>query len=85
MDDIFLAVFAMEFALKVYTQPIQYWKDYFNLLDFAVLVTFISQTVLELVYHQHQWILVVNVMKGTYSVYFNVPTVYCVRKLTCID
>ena len=67
MDDIFLAVFVMEFGVKVYTQPVQYWKSYFNMLDFAVLVTFVSQIVLGLVYHQHQGILIVNVMKGIHS------------------
>ena len=65
MDDIFLAVFVMEFAVKIYVQRVQYWKSYCNLLDFAVLVTFSSQIVLELVYYQHQEILVVStVMKG---------------------
>ena len=49
MDDIFLSIFIMEFTIKVYAQPIEYWKSYCNLLDFAVVVMFISQVVLGLV------------------------------------
>lgn len=64
MDDILLAVFVMEFAVKVYAQPVKYWKSYYSLLDFTVLVMFISQVVLGLVYYQQQELLIVRVMKG---------------------
>ncbi len=35
---IFLQIYTLEFVLKVYHEPIGYWKNSYNLFDFLVLV-----------------------------------------------
>lgn len=37
VDFIFLGVYTIEFAMKLYAEPINYWKSYYNLFDFGVL------------------------------------------------
>ncbi len=61
-DDIFLAVFIVEFLLKVYylnvnslnslllpqvyAEPIGYWKNNYNVFDFTVLIFTVAQFIL---------------------------------------
>ncbi|XP_067928927.1 cation channel sperm-associated protein 3-like [Watersipora subatra] len=36
-DEVFLAVYCLEFLMKLYAEPICYWKSWFNLFDLFVL------------------------------------------------
>ncbi|XP_055338643.1 cation channel sperm-associated protein 3-like [Paramacrobiotus metropolitanus] len=38
LNDIFLAVYTIEFFVKIYVDPTGYWKNGFNLFDFIVLI-----------------------------------------------
>ena len=37
-DNIFLGIYILEFVLKLYAEPVGYWKNYYNVFDFTVLV-----------------------------------------------
>ena len=37
-DYVFLAIYSLEFLLKVYAEPIGYWLSAYNIFDFVVLV-----------------------------------------------
>ncbi|KAF6030875.1 CATSPER3 [Bugula neritina] len=36
-DEVFLAVYCLEFLMKLYAEPIGYWKSWFNIFDLTVL------------------------------------------------
>lgn len=38
LNNIFLAVYTIEFLVKIYLAPTGYWKNGFNLFDFIVLI-----------------------------------------------
>ena len=38
LDLIYLTIYTVEFLLKVYSEPIDYWKSGYNRFDFAILV-----------------------------------------------
>ena len=46
LDYTFLAIYTLEFILKLYAEPIMYWKSGYNVFDFIILVTSIAQVVL---------------------------------------
>ena len=49
LDELFLAVYTVEFILKVYAEPKKYWKNGYNLFDFLVLALSISQSVMTII------------------------------------
>ena len=38
LDGIFLSVYLLEFLLKFYVSPVEYWRTWTNRLDFVILV-----------------------------------------------
>ncbi|XP_064642513.1 cation channel sperm-associated protein 3-like [Lineus longissimus] len=38
LDQIFLAIYTVEFIMKIYAEPKEYWRSFYNLFDFFVLV-----------------------------------------------
>ena len=44
-DNAFLGVYVVEFFLKIYAEPLGYWKNYYNLFDFGVLIMSLVQSV----------------------------------------
>ncbi len=63
-DNIFLGVYVMEFALKVYAEPLGYWKNYYNLFDFMVLMISLVQYVLTALEVGQTQLTVIRVVKG---------------------
>ncbi|XP_074649066.1 cation channel sperm-associated protein 3-like [Tubulanus polymorphus] len=47
MDETFLAIYTVEFLMKLYAEPIGYWKSSFDLFDFVVLVLSYIQVILD--------------------------------------
>ena len=47
LDTIFLAIYTIEFCLKVYAEPKEYWKSSYNLFDFAILALSYLQVLLD--------------------------------------
>ncbi|KAM5301794.1 cation channel sperm-associated protein 3 isoform 1-T2 [Glossophaga mutica] len=39
LEMIFVAIYSAEFYMKVYVDPIDYWKDGYNLLDVVIIIT----------------------------------------------
>lgn len=37
LDNICLGIYTVEFILKIYAEPINYWKSYYNIFDFLIL------------------------------------------------
>ncbi|KAG9393235.1 Cation Channel Sperm Associated 3 CatSper3 [Carpediemonas membranifera] len=50
MDAIYLAIYTVEFLLKIGATPIAYWKSGFNLFDFFVLIISYVQFAIEVFY-----------------------------------
>jgi len=38
LDEIFLAIYYLEFLMKVYAQPVGYWRDRYNVFNWIILV-----------------------------------------------
>ncbi|XP_065061341.1 cation channel sperm-associated protein 3-like [Rhopilema esculentum] len=47
LNTIFLVIYTIEFALKVYAEPKNYWKSSYNIFDFAVLALSYVQVLLD--------------------------------------
>lgn len=43
LDNIFLGIYVVEFLLKFYAEPIDYWKSMWNLFDFAIVLVSLVQ------------------------------------------
>ena len=63
-DGIFLAIYIAEFLIKVYAGPISYWKNYYNLFDFTILVVSLVQTILSVLEIGHTGIVLLKVIRG---------------------
>ncbi|XP_062500581.1 cation channel sperm-associated protein 3-like [Corticium candelabrum] len=50
-DNFFFSVYLLEFLLKLYAEPINYWKNPYNLFDLFVLVLLVVQVTLDAVTH----------------------------------
>ena len=37
-DEIFMAIYTMEFVMKVYVEPLEYWKSGYNVFDAVILL-----------------------------------------------
>ena len=48
VDQLFLAIYTVEFVLKIYAEPKNYWKSTYNLFDFIVLAISYIQVTLSL-------------------------------------
>ena len=46
MDGIFLSVYLLEFLLKFYVNPVEYWRAWSNRLDFIILVFSFAQVII---------------------------------------
>ena len=46
LDYMFLTIYVVEFVLKIYAEPVQYWKSGYNIFDFTTLVTSLAQVIL---------------------------------------
>ena len=45
-DNIFLGIYILEFGIKVYVEPLGYWRSYYNLFDFAILLMLVIHDIL---------------------------------------
>ncbi len=63
-DNIFLGIYIMECALKVYAEPLGYWQNYYNLFDFMVLVISLVQSILTALEMGQTGLTVIGVVKG---------------------
>lgn len=46
VDELFLAVYTVEFIMKIYAEPKNYWMSSYNLFDFVVLVISYLQSIM---------------------------------------
>lgn len=44
--NVFLGIYLLEFVLKVYADPLGYWKHFYNLFDLALLVALVVHSIL---------------------------------------
>ena len=63
-DNIFLGIYLMEFVIKVYAEPVKYWKNYYNLFDFSVLVISLVQSMLVALNFGQTGFTVLKVIRG---------------------
>ena len=47
LDTIFLLIYTVEFCLKIYAEPKEYWKSSYNLFDFGILALSYVQVLLD--------------------------------------
>ena len=47
IDILFFAIYSLEFLLKVYAEPMKYWKNPYNLFDLSLLILLMVQVILE--------------------------------------
>ena len=45
VDYTFLAIYTVEFFLKIYAEPLYYWRSMYNLFDFLVLAISFAQVI----------------------------------------
>ncbi|XP_040832536.1 cation channel sperm-associated protein 3 isoform X1 [Ochotona curzoniae] len=50
---IFVSIYASEFSMKVYVDPIDYWRDGYNLLDVAIIIIIFIPHILRKVKDKH--------------------------------
>ena len=48
LDEFFLAIYTMEFLMKLYAEPRGYWKSSYNIFDFSILALSYVQVMNEL-------------------------------------
>ena len=51
-------------VLQVYAEPIGYWRNYYNLFDFAVLFVSVAQNILTTVSFEETQLSVLRVVRG---------------------
>ena len=64
VDNIFLGIYLMEFVMKIYAEPLAYWKNYYNLFDFSVLVISSVQSILAALNFGQTGLTVLKVIRG---------------------
>ena len=47
LDELFLAIYTMEFLMKLYAEPRGYWKNSYNVFDFSILAISFVQIILD--------------------------------------
>lgn len=65
-DNIFLGIYLLEFVLKLYAEPLGYWKSYYNLFDFTVLVISFLQSTLTALNFGQTGLTALRVVRGLY-------------------
>ena len=45
-DEVFFAIYTVEFFMKIYAEPKNYWKSSYNIFDFLILVVSLVQAIL---------------------------------------
>ena len=63
-DNFFFSVYLLEFLLKLYAEPINYWKNPYNLFDLFVLVLLVVQVTLDAVTHTDSGFSALKVLRG---------------------
>ena len=64
VDNIFLGIYLMEFVMKIYAEPLGYWKNYYNLFDFSVLMISSVQSILTALNFGQTGLMVLKVIRG---------------------
>ena len=47
LDEFFLAIYTMEFLMKLYAEPRGYWKSSYNIFDFTILALSYFQVIMD--------------------------------------
>ena len=47
LDEFFLAIYTMEFLMKLYAEPKGYWKSSYNIFDFSILALSYVQVIMD--------------------------------------
>ena len=47
LDELFLAIYTMEFLMKLYAEPRGYWKSSYNRFDFSILALSYVQVIMD--------------------------------------
>lgn len=47
LDEFFLAIYTMEFLMKLYAEPSGYWKSSYNRFDFSILALSYVQVIMD--------------------------------------
>ena len=47
LDEFFLAIYTMEFLMKLYAEPRGYWKSSYNIFDFSILALSYVQVIMD--------------------------------------
>lgn len=63
-DNLFLGIYLVEFVLKLYAEPAGYWKNYYNLFDFTVLVISLVESLLTALNFGQTGLTVLQVVRG---------------------
>jgi cation channel sperm-associated protein 3 len=64
---IFIGVYTAEFLLKVYAEPLGYWKNNYNRLDFGVLILCYLQWILASSLPNIDSVAILRIIRGTVS------------------
>lgn len=65
IDLVFMGIYLMEFVIKLYTEPLGYWKSYFNVFDFVIFVFAVMNSLLLLLNLGQTGLILLQVVKGT--------------------
>jgi hypothetical protein len=63
-DNVFFSVYLLEFLLKLYAEPVGYWKNPYNLFDLFVLVLLFVQVALDAAFETDTGFSALKVLRG---------------------
>ena len=69
-DNIFLGIYLLEFVLKLYAEPVGYWKNNYNLFDFTVLVISLVESLLTALNFGQTGLTILRVVRGEQTLSF---------------
>ncbi len=64
VDNIFLGIYVLEFVIKLYAEPLGYWRNYYNLFDFTILVISVVYEILQALEFGQSGLTVLKVIRG---------------------
>ena len=71
-DNVFLGIYLLEFAIKLYAERVMYWRNYYNLFDFAILMISVLYEILMALEFGSTGLTVLKVIRGGWSLADNI-------------
>lgn len=64
IEGIFLSIYSLEFSMKLFVEPVKYWRNYYNIFDVIMLLMTLLHLIVAIIFKDQPNSLVFKIILG---------------------